>query len=145
MGGHKAWLKVDKEEFLRAQGVQVNAFDPFFSGGKWEALRATASIGTEAAELMENLTNFERSITPAVGPVQAAAYSSLAPQEETFELNDDEDMDAEDLFREVDQVAAAEVKAANEQAAKSGSAVTEEAIARINKNARVTVRAAGKF
>ena len=42
-------------------------------------------------------------------------------------------------------MAAAEVKVANDQAAQSGSAVTEEAIANMNKNARATVRAAGKF
>ena len=64
---------------------------------------------------------------------------------EVVEVQEDEDMDAEAFFHEVDEVAAAEVKAASDQAAQSGSAVTEEAIANINKNARATVRAAGKF
>ena len=73
-----------------------------------------------------------------------AASSSNRPTEVADAL-DDEDMDAEAFFHEVDQVAAAEVKAASDQAALSGSAVTEEAIANINKNARASVRAAGRF
>jgi len=134
---------VDKEEFLRAQGLQVNSFDPFFNGATWEKLRANASVGTEALDLMEKLTKLERSITPAIGLVEAAASSNRTS--EVVEVQEDEDMDAEAFFQEVDQVAAAEVKAASDQAAQSGSAVTEEAIANINKNARATVRAAGKF
>ena len=124
--------------------------DPFFNGAKWEQLRANASVGNEALELMKKLTKLERSITPAVGLVQAAASSNLTSGNsgmvsEVVEVQEDEDMDAEAFFHEVDQVAAAEVKAASDQAAQSGSAVTEEAIANINKNARASVRAAGKF
>ena len=54
-------------------------------------------------------------------------------------------MDSEAFFQEVDQVAAAEVNSANELAAQSGAAVTEEAIKDINKKARASVKAAGKF
>jgi len=136
-------LKVDKEQFLRAQGLQVNSFDSFFNGPKWEKLRANASVGTEALDLMEKLTKLELSTAPAVVMLEAAASSNRPT--EAVEINDDEDMDAEDFFLEVDQVAAAEVKAASDQAALSGSAVTAEAIANINKNARASVRAAGRF
>ena len=134
---------MDKEEFLRAQGLQVNSFDSFFNGAKWEKLRANASVGTEALDLMEKLTKLELSTAPVVVMLEAAASSNRPT--EAVEINDDEDMDAEDFFLEVDQVAAAEVKAASDQAALSGSAVTAEAIANINKNARASVRAAGRF
>ena len=92
---------------------------------------------------MEKLAKLERSITRAIGLFEAAASSNRTS--EVVEVQEDEDMDAEAFFHEVDQVAAAEVKAASDQAAQSGSAVTEEASANFNKNARATVRAAGTF
>ena len=46
-------LKGEKEKFLLAQGAAVNSFDTFFEGEEWANLRANATVGTEALDLME--------------------------------------------------------------------------------------------
>ena len=121
-------LKLGKEKFLMEQGLQSNNFDSFFAGSKWANLRANASVGTEALELMEKLTKLERSVA-AVEQVQGSATST----EHDPEL--DEDMHEND---EIDDVLSTDVAEAYEEARKAGKELTADELKDVQKKEGVS-------
>ena len=134
-----------KEKILLAQGAAANSFDNFFDGEKWANLRANATVGSEALELMEKLTSLQRSVVPPAPPTPVNVDLTQGP---STDLPADEEM-AEEEENEIDALVSTGVAEAYEEARAAGKELSADELKEVLKKKRAAakknVKATGKF
>ena len=121
------------------------SFDNFFDGEKWANLRANATVGSQASELMEKLTSLQRSVIPPDPPTPVHVDLTQGPSKD---LPADEEM-AEEEESEIDALVSTGVAEAYEEAKAAGKELSADELKEVLKKKRAAakknVKAAGKF